>query len=77
MTVPIINLDPDERIQENCCICRKPTLMWTELPDRTPGDQVALCERCAHHANPDEVPTKKLWLRHERISDMIAPRKSS
>lgn len=46
---------------ENCCFCFVNTPMWTVLQDRTPGQQVACCEKCAQIHNPEEVPTKREW----------------
>jgi len=54
---------------EKCCICRKQTPFWTMLEDRTPGQQVAICEKCARHAEPSDIPTKAVWLRRERIAE--------
>lgn len=51
---------------ERCCMCREPTPMWTNLPDRTAGEQVALCEVCAMQARPVMVPSKRAWLDLER-----------
>lgn len=51
---------------ERCCLCRTPTRWWTKLPDRTPGEQVALCEGCALTATPDAIPTKRAWCDKER-----------
>ena len=53
---------------ERCCICRDKTPFWTELPDRKPGEQVALCPACAKLAEPQDIPTKELWCRRERIA---------
>lgn len=46
---------------ELCCVCRTPTRMWTDLPDRTPGQQVACCKTCATVKAPAQVPTKAEW----------------
>lgn len=46
---------------EHCCFCGKPTRHWTNLPDRTPGAQVACCQACARLHEPQEVPTKDAW----------------
>lgn len=51
---------------ERCCLCRTPTRWWTRLPDRKPGEQVALCEGCALTATPDTIPTKRAWCDKER-----------
>lgn len=52
---------PWEPVQESCCKCGVGTRHWTELPERTPGEQVALCEGCAKVTPPVEVPTKTAW----------------
>ena len=46
---------------ERCCFCRTPTVEWTLLEDRTPGQQVACCGACARLHAPFEVPTKGEW----------------
>lgn len=46
---------------ERCCVCRTPTRWWTKLPTRTPGQQVALCPKCAETATPESLPTKREW----------------
>lgn len=48
---------------ENCCFCRKPTPFWY-----TPND-VACCPACAEFADAQDVPTKAVWLRRERIAE--------
>lgn len=60
--------DPEETFLENCCFCRKTTRYWTNLVSRKPGDQVACCPECAKVAEPDDVPTKEVWWRRERIA---------
>jgi hypothetical protein len=52
---------------ERCCFCRTPTAKWSDLPDRSPGEQVAVCDKCAAVATPDAVPTKKMWMARERV----------
>jgi hypothetical protein len=60
--------DPEGEAVEACCFCRKPSLTWTALPERTDGEQVACCVRCAIHARPHHVPTKKEWFERECIA---------
>lgn len=67
MSIPLKREPPDMGPAERCCFCRTPSRMWTDLPDRTPGQQVACCERCASERIPEEVPTKEQWFRAERI----------
>ena len=47
---------------ERCCFCRAQTPFWFEEKD------VACCERCARVANAEDVPTKAVSLRRERIA---------
>ena len=54
---------------ERCCVCRDRTDTWTVLPDRTPGQQVALCAGCAATTEPADVPTKDAWLKREIALD--------
>lgn len=58
---------------EKCCICRKVTPFWTKLEGRTPGQQVAICEKCAEHSEPEDIPTKTVWVRRERIAEYNPP----
>ncbi len=51
---------------EACCFCDRRTPFWTELADRTPGQQVACCEPCAEKHEPSEVPTKAAWCADQR-----------
>lgn len=51
--------------RERCCACRCRTTTWTALPDRTPGQQVALCAGCAATTEPADVPTKDAWFARE------------
>lgn len=51
---------------ERCCLCRSHTRWWTKLPDRKPGEQVALCEGCALTTTPEAIPTKHAWCDKER-----------
>lgn len=60
--------EPNEEPVERCCFCRSRTNFWTELPDRTSGQQVAICQHCASRAKPDDIPSKKEWARRERIA---------
>lgn len=59
--------DPDGEI-EFCAICDGPTVLWTDLPDRSPGAQVAICHICAEAKAPADVPTKRAWF------DRVMPR---
>lgn len=52
----------DLRAIEHCCFCRKPTRLWYLPKD------VACCEKCAVRAEPEDVPTKKIWFRREHIA---------
>lgn len=54
---------------ERCCFCREPTRYWTDLPNRSAGQQVACCRSCACAANAADVPTKSAWFRREEIAD--------
>ena len=49
-------------IQENCCFCRTLTPFWFRKLD------VACCEECASRANEEDFPSKKEWIRRERIA---------
>lgn len=64
--------EPKEMVRtwpaENSCMCRKPTRLWTVLPDRTPGQQVATCECCATVTEPQNVPSKQDWMARERLA---------
>jgi hypothetical protein len=64
VTIPIQMEPPDMGPAERCCFCRKGSRMWTDLLDRTPGEQVACCVDCAWKHTPTEVPTKDEWFRH-------------
>lgn len=52
--------------KEKCCMCRAKTDTWTKLSDRKPGEQVALCEKCAESFSPANIPTKQEWMKKER-----------
>ena len=52
--------------QERCAVCRARTPLWTDIPDRTDGAQVALCVACASMTPPSMVPTKNEWFAKER-----------
>jgi hypothetical protein len=65
MSVPIQRQDDPEPPYERCFSCRTPTIFWTNLPDRKPGDQVACCPGCACDHKPSEVPTKAEWWQRE------------
>lgn len=47
-------------------MCRKQTRLWTAIPDRSPGQQVAICEECAATSDPMDVPSKSDWVARER-----------
>jgi len=65
-----VHKEPDDEPPfERCCFCRKPTPFWTQLENRTPGQQVACCEACASRAHVQDVPTKAVWCRRERIAE--------
>ena len=51
--------------QERCAVCRARTPMWTDIPERTDGAQVALCVACAAKTPPSMVPTKDEWFDKE------------
>jgi hypothetical protein len=63
--IPIQNY---EGSLKRCCFCRIPTSFWTELKNRSLNEQVACCPECAYRALPDDVPTKKSWVRREFIA---------
>lgn len=46
---------------EECCFCFTPTPLWTNLPDRKPGEQVACCLECSQTRKREEVPSKQQW----------------
>ncbi len=52
---------------ERCCFCRNPTKYWTLDPSKTPGEQLACCEKCSKIANYNDLPTKQQWCRREDI----------
>lgn len=65
--IPIVREDEDMGpVMERCCFCRTPTRMWTDLPDRKPGEQVACCTKCSETGSPKAVPTKAIWYNAER-----------
>jgi hypothetical protein len=61
MTIPIEKQEDPSPPFEECCFCFKPTPYWTELPDRTGGQQVACCQPCSKTHRPVDVPTKPDW----------------
>lgn len=65
MAVPIEKQEDLEPPYERCCFCRNRTTFWTNLPDRTHGQQVACCPGCACSYKPKEVPTKDAWFEKE------------
>jgi len=44
---------------ERCCFCDVPTPMWNMEND------VPVCTVCAAKKEPDELPTKELWMKQE------------
>lgn len=50
---------------ERCCFCRTRTPYWTNLIDRSGGEQVACCETCAAVKMATQVPTKREWFDKE------------
>lgn len=63
--IPIKKEPPDMGPAERCCFCRERTRMWTDMPSRKPGQQVACCEKCAANHPHRDVPTKKEWFKQE------------
>ena len=61
--------DPDMTIWmcEQCCSCGKRTRWWTDLPDRKPGEQVALCLECAPEVDAKDIPSKSAWFDGARV----------
>lgn len=53
---------------ERCCFCRTLTHYWSATDSRKPGEQVACCEHCASRADVEDLPTKRVWMRRERIA---------
>lgn len=49
---------------EACCFCHQPTRYWTDLKDRTQGEQVACCPGCADIFEADVVPSKLEWFEY-------------
>lgn len=68
MTVPIKPEPNPKPPYEHCFSCRTPTKFWTDLPDRTPGEQVACCPGCACDLKPNEVITKKAWFERDLLN---------
>lgn len=66
MPVPVC-IDPGPSC-ERCCFCRDRTRHWTSLTGRKPGQQVAICLHCAGRASSEDVPTKDVWFRREKIA---------
>ena len=71
--------DPDMTIWmcEQCCSCGKRTRWWTDLPDRTSGEQVALCLYCAPWVNEKDIPSKRAWWDGARMKGMVAADRNS
>lgn len=59
--IPIILEPIDGSDLEVCCLCRRPTHFWTV------DQSLALCPRCASHAEQQDLPTKSEWMRKEEI----------
>ena len=55
-------------VQENCCVCRKPTRYWWGKGVQN----VALCPECAKKTKASELPTKAEWIEKERASRWMA-----
>ncbi len=68
MSVPVTREPHSEPLMENCCICRIVTAYWTAIPNREPGEQVALCINCSVVAEFYDIPNKMSWCRRERIA---------
>lgn len=49
--------------EERCCFCRDLTWFWYREAD------VAVCQKCARTANPEDVPNKQTWMRREEIAE--------
>jgi hypothetical protein len=49
-------------VQENCCMCRKPTRFWWGTGARN----VALCPDCAKTTKARDLPTKADLVKKER-----------
>lgn len=64
--IKIKKQDDPEPPFELCCFCRNPTMYWTQLSDRTPGQQVACCPECSSLHLSKDVPTKREWCDKER-----------
>jgi hypothetical protein len=60
-----VSLEPEPAVWstiEACCFCRELTRYWFVPKD------VACCQKCAGAAEAKDVPSKKVWLRRERIA---------
>jgi hypothetical protein len=55
------------RGEERCCFCRDLTWYWYSEKD------VVVCLECARTANPEDVPSKEVWMRRERIAGNRLP----
>jgi len=49
-------------VQENCCMCCKPTRWWWGTGERN----VALCPECAKTTKDSQLPSKAEWIASER-----------
>lgn len=56
----------DAQPAEQCCFCREETSYWFKQKD------VACCPKCASQAEPEDVPTKEMWCRREKIASRYA-----
>lgn len=63
---PACALFAEDASPEPCAGCGDLTLRWSALPDRTPGEQVALCPLCAARLSPADVPSKADWIAAQR-----------
>jgi len=64
--IPIIQQDDLEPPYERCVFCRKPTMFWTNLKKRKPGEQVACCKACSKENKAADVLSKTDWCERER-----------
>lgn len=73
MSIPIKkepNIGPP---YERCVFCRRPTNHWTNMKNRTDGEQVACCPMCADIKDEVEVLSKKEWCNRERSFEKLMP----
>lgn len=72
--LPLVPEPIDMGVAEACCFCHALTRFWTDLPDRTPGQQVACCPDCAGIFDADVVPSKNEWMDYWRERNHAADR---